>query len=52
MNQPMTPDEEYDFYAHAENQEPQGRGRRRLTATVPVRFPPELLEQVQATSAL
>jgi predicted HicB family RNase H-like nuclease len=51
MNQPMTPDEEYDFYAHAENQEPQGRGRWRLTATVPVRFPPELLEQVQAAAA-
>ena len=42
MNQPMTPDEEYEFYTRPENQEPQGPGRRRLTATVPVRFPPEL----------
>ena len=46
MNQPMTPDEEYEFYTCPENQEPQGPGRRRLTATVPVRFPPELLEPV------
>ncbi|WP_286670860.1 YlcI/YnfO family protein [Mycobacterium paraterrae] len=28
-----------------------GTGRRRLTATVPVRFPPELLEQVRAAAA-
>ena len=28
-----------------------GPGRRRLTATVPVRFPPELLEQVRAAAA-
>jgi predicted HicB family RNase H-like nuclease len=51
MNQPMTPDEEYDFYARSENQEPQGPGRRRLTSTLPVRFPPELLEQVRAAAA-
>lgn len=51
MNQPMTPDEEYEFYARPENQQPQGPGRRRLTATVPVRFPPELLEQVRAAAA-
>jgi hypothetical protein len=44
MNQPRTPEEEYEFYTHPENQEPPGPGRRRLTATVPVRFPPELLE--------
>ncbi len=44
----MTPDEEYEFYARPENQEPQGPVRRRLTATVPVRFPPEVLEQVRA----
>ncbi len=30
MNHPMTPDEEYEFYARPENQEPQGPGRRRL----------------------
>ncbi|MBB3040075.1 YlcI/YnfO family protein [Hoyosella altamirensis] len=51
MNQPMTPDEEYDFYARAENQEPQGPGRRRLTATVPVRFPADLLEKIRAAAA-
>jgi predicted HicB family RNase H-like nuclease len=47
MNQPMTPDEEYEF---PENQEHQGPGRCRLSATVPVRFPPELLEQVRAAA--
>lgn len=45
MNQPMTPDEEYEFYARPENQQPQGPGRRRLTATVPVRFPPSCLNR-------
>jgi len=43
--------EEYAFYALPENQEPQGPGRRRdgsrLSAPVPVRFPPELLEQAR-----
>jgi hypothetical protein len=29
MNTPMTPDEEYAFYAQPENQEPQGPARRR-----------------------
>jgi predicted HicB family RNase H-like nuclease len=51
MNTPMTPDEEYAFYARPENQEPQGPVRRRdgarLSAPVPVRFPPDLLEQVR-----
>ena len=47
----MTPNEEYEFYARPENQEPQGPGHRRLTATVPVRFPPELLERVRAAPA-
>ena len=47
----MTPDEEFEFYARPENQQPQGPGRRRLTATVPVRFPAELLEQVRAAAA-
>ena len=48
MTTPMTPEEEYAFYAQPENQEPQGPARRRnaarLSAPVPVRFPPELLE--------
>lgn len=50
MNTPMTPEEEYDYYAEPENQEPQGPARRRtsrLTAMVPVRFPPELLAEVR-----
>jgi predicted HicB family RNase H-like nuclease len=50
MNTQMTPDEEYEFYAQSENQQPQGPARRRrsrLSAPVPVRFPPELLEEVR-----
>ena len=46
----MTPDEEYEFYADPVNQEPQGRPRRRrsrLTTPIPVRFPPEVLEQIK-----
>jgi len=46
----MTPDEEYEFYAQEENQAPQGppgRRRSRMTAMVPVRFPPELLEEIR-----
>ena len=51
MTDQMTPDEEFEFYARPENQPPQGPGRRRLTATVPVRFPAELLERVRAAAA-
>ncbi len=50
----MTPDEEYDFYARSENQEPQGpprRRSRRLTAPIPVRFPPELLDEIRQRAA-
>lgn len=51
MKTPMTPEEEYDYYARPENQEPQGPLRRRrpspLTEVVPVRFPADLLEQVR-----
>ena len=47
----MTPDEEYDFYAQAENQQPQGPARHRLTASVPVRFPQQLLVEVRAAAA-
>ena len=51
MSHQTTPDEEFEFYARPENQQPQGSGRRRLTATGPVRFPAELLEQVRAAAA-
>lgn len=48
---PMTPEEEYEFYAEPENQQPQGHARRRrparLSAMVPVRFPPEMLAEVR-----
>lgn len=46
----MTPDEEYAFYSDPQNQDPQGPPRRRarpLSSPVPVRFPPDLLEEVK-----
>ncbi len=46
----MTPDQEYEFYARPENQEPMGppvRRRGPMSAPVPVRLPPELLERVR-----
>jgi hypothetical protein len=50
MSKPMTPEQEHEFFARPENQEPQGPPRRReasrLSAMVPVRFPPELLAEV------
>jgi hypothetical protein len=50
----MTPEEEHDFYSRAENLQPQGPPRRRtvrLTAPIPVRFPPELLEEIRQRAA-
>ena len=47
---PMTPEDEHAFYARPENQEPQGSPRRRkakLSAMVPVRLPPELLDEIR-----
>ncbi len=47
---PMTSDKEYEFYAQPANQQPQGPPRRRptrLSAMVPVRFPPELLDEIR-----
>ena len=47
---PLSPEQEDDFYAQPENQEPQGPPRRRtkrLTAPIPVRFPPELLHEIK-----
>lgn len=49
-SRPMTPEQEYDFYADPRNQEPQGPARRRkrpMSAPVPVRFPADLLEEVK-----
>jgi predicted HicB family RNase H-like nuclease len=55
MTERMTPDEEYEFYARPENQEPAGPPRRRrrgrLGEPVPVRFPEDLLEEVRARAA-
>lgn len=49
-NNRVNPEQEQDFYSRPENQEPQGPPRRRsvrLTAPIPVRFPPELLEEIR-----
>ena len=49
----MTPAEEHEFYGRPENQIPQGPPRRRkepMTDPVPVRFPPDVLEQVRAAA--
>ena len=46
----MTPDQEYEYYAQPGNQQPQGPPQRRqprLSAMVPVRFPPELLDEIR-----
>jgi len=53
-HKPMSPDQEYDYYAQPENQQPQGPPRRRqtrLTEMVPVRFPPELLDEIRRRAA-
>lgn len=47
---PKTPEQEYDYYADPDNQQPQGPPRRRqsrLSEMVPVRFPPELLDEIR-----
>jgi hypothetical protein len=46
----MTRNQEYDFYSKAKNQTPQGPARRRkqqLTEMVPVRFEPDVLDEVR-----
>ena len=46
----MSRQQEHDFYAQPENQEPQGAPRRRrpkLTELVPVRFPAETLDEIR-----
>lgn len=48
--QKMTRDQEHEFHARPESQQPQGPARRRrsrLTEMVPVRFAPETLEEVR-----
>ncbi|WP_134773440.1 YlcI/YnfO family protein [Ornithinimicrobium flavum] len=53
-SRPMTPEQEYHFYADPRNQEPQGPPRRRkrpLSTPVPVRFPADLLEEVKRAAA-
>lgn len=50
---PMTPAEEHEFYARPENQVPQGPPRRRkapMTAPIPVRFPPDVLDRARAAA--
>jgi hypothetical protein len=50
----MTPEEEHEFYSLADNQRRQGPAGRRtvkLTAPIPVRFPPELLEEIRKRAA-
>jgi hypothetical protein len=50
MSTPMTPDQEYEYYAAPENQEPQGPPRRRasrLTSVIPVRLPAEMLDEIR-----
>jgi predicted HicB family RNase H-like nuclease len=47
---PLTPEQEYEYYAQPDNQQPQGPPQRRqprLSAIVPVRFPPELLDEIR-----
>ena len=47
---PATAEQEYDFFAQAANQVPQGpprRRSRRLSAPVPVRFSPEVLQRIR-----
>lgn len=51
MSKMMTTDEEHEFYSRPENQQPQGPARRRLSATVPVRFTADLLEQIRVAAA-
>ena len=52
MTQPakMTRQQEHEFYAQPENQAPQGSARRRrpkLSEMVPVRFPPDVMDEVR-----
>jgi hypothetical protein len=47
---PIKPEQQYDYYAQPGNQQPQGPPRwraSRLSEMVPVRFPPELLDEIR-----
>ena len=49
----MSQREGHEFYGRPKNQIPQGPPRRRrepMTDPVPVRFPPDVLEQVKAAA--
>lgn len=46
----MSPEQEYEFYAQPDNQQPAGPARRRrpnLSDPVPVRLPADVLEQAR-----
>ena len=46
----MTRKQEHEFYSQPQNQVPQGGARRRrekLTELVPVRFPPDVMNEVR-----
>lgn len=49
-DQPMTDEEAADFYADEKNQAVGGRviSRRKLSASIPVRFPPETVAAVKS----
>lgn len=51
MTKRMSREEEHEYYAEPEHQVPQGPPRRRrparLTEMVPVRFPPDVLDEVR-----
>jgi predicted HicB family RNase H-like nuclease len=53
--EPMTSEQEHEYYSDPANQVPQGppvrRTGRRLGEPVPVRFPQELLEQIRQRAA-
>lgn len=50
MKSEVTPDEEYEFYAHPANLMPVGKPRRRkarLTAPIPVRFSEATMDAIK-----
>ena len=52
--EPMTPEEEFEFYSQPENPRPQGPAQRRTprqSDPIAVRFPPSVLEHIGALAA-